>query len=99
MVPINGIIIWSGAVGDIPSNFQLCDGTNGTKDLRDKFLVGAGSTYAVDDSGGSVSHDHAYGASVECVSGSGTGIWEDSNSAESEGLPPYVALAFIQRMS
>jgi microcystin-dependent protein len=41
----------------------LCNGSNSTPDLRDKFVIGAGSTYAVGDTGGSanaivVSHTH-----------------------------------------
>ena len=44
--------MWSGAINDIPSGFVLCDGTNGTPDLRDKFVVGAGNNYAVDATGG-----------------------------------------------
>ena len=40
-------MIWSGAVSNIPTGWQLCDGTNGSPDLRDKFVAGAGS----DDSG------------------------------------------------
>jgi microcystin-dependent protein len=44
--------------------WYLCDGTNGTPDLRDRFVVGAGSTYSVAATGGSkdaivVSHTHA----------------------------------------
>jgi len=42
----------------IPPGWTLCDGTNGTPDLRDKFSVGAGTTYNPDDSGGSVNHTH-----------------------------------------
>jgi microcystin-dependent protein len=50
----SGIItIWSGSVGTIPTGWLLCDGTNGTIDLRDKFIIGAGSTYVVGDTGGS----------------------------------------------
>jgi hypothetical protein len=38
----SGIItIWQGLIADIPSGWVLCDGTNGTPDLRDKFVVGA----------------------------------------------------------
>jgi microcystin-dependent protein len=49
----SGIIaIWSGAQASIPTGWLLCDGTSGTLDLRDKFIVGAGSTYAVGDTGG-----------------------------------------------
>src|SRR5436190_4634054 len=49
------IKIWSGATTDIESGWQLCDGTNGTPNLRDKFLVGAGTTYAVAATGGATS--------------------------------------------
>lgn len=52
------IMIWSGAIVDIPSGWHLCDGDNGTPDLRDKFVAGAGDTYAVGDSGGTVDHTH-----------------------------------------
>ena len=38
---IGSIIIWSGTIASIPASWQLCDGTNGTPDLRDKFVVGA----------------------------------------------------------
>lgn len=61
--PSGGIIIWSGAQAAIPTGWYLCDGTNGTPNLTDRFVVGAGSTYSVADSGGSadatlVSHTH-----------------------------------------
>jgi hypothetical protein len=61
--PTGGIIMWSGSVASIPSGWALCNGSNGTPDLRNKFVVGAGSTYAVDATGGSadaivVSHTH-----------------------------------------
>ena len=62
-VPVGGIIMWSGATNNIPSGWALCDGNNGTPNLQDKFIVGAGSSYAVDATGGSadatlVSHTH-----------------------------------------
>jgi len=61
--PSGGIIIWSGSASAIPTGWVLCNGSNSTPDLRDKFVVGAGSTYAVGDTGGSanaivVSHTH-----------------------------------------
>ena len=61
--PAGGIIIWSGAIGAVPSGWYLCDGTNGTPDLRNRFIVGAGSTYSVGGNGGSadaitVTHTH-----------------------------------------
>jgi microcystin-dependent protein len=55
--------MWSGSIGSIPAGWLLCNGSSGTPDLRDRFIVGAGSTYAVAATGGSadavvVSHTH-----------------------------------------
>jgi len=36
-----GILLWSGSIATIPGGFVLCDGNNGTPDLRNKFIVGA----------------------------------------------------------
>ena len=74
-IPAGGIIMWSGSVGSIPSGWVLCNGSNSTPDLRNRFVVGAGSTYAVNATGGADSvslstanlpaHSHSF-------SGSGT---------------------------
>ena len=51
---LSGIIVmWSGAIENIPMGWALCDGTNGTPDLRNRFIVGAGSSYNVGGTGGS----------------------------------------------
>ena len=54
-VPSGIIAVWSGAEGAIPSGWYLCNGSNGTPDLRNRFIVGAGSgsSYSVGDTGGS----------------------------------------------
>lgn len=62
-IPSGAIMLWSGSVASIPSGWLLCNGSSGTPDLRDRFVVGAGSTYAVAATGGSanatlVSHTH-----------------------------------------
>ena len=62
-IPSGGIILWSGSIASVPVGWYLCDGTNGTPNLRDRFIVGAGTTYAVAATGGSanavvVSHTH-----------------------------------------
>lgn len=47
MLPVlTNPILWSGNIADIPTGYQLCDGTNGTPDLRKKFIVGYDSTAA-----------------------------------------------------
>jgi microcystin-dependent protein len=62
-IPIGTIAIWSGALATIPDGWQICDGTNGTVNLRDRFIVGAGSLYNPGTTGGSAdavvpSHSH-----------------------------------------
>jgi hypothetical protein len=68
-VPSGLIAIWSGSTGSIPSGWLLCNGSNGTPDLRNSFILGAGNTYAVGATGGStdaivVSHTHAATSTV-----------------------------------
>ena len=67
------VIMWSGSVSAIPTGWLLCDGTNSTPNLVDRFVVGAGSAYSVGDTGGSNSvslssdemprHRHSFSAS------------------------------------
>ena len=67
-VPTNTIAMWSGSVASIPIGWQLCDGTNGTPDLRDKFVVGVGTLYNPGDTGGSadaVVVQHSHGTNID----------------------------------
>jgi hypothetical protein len=41
VVPIGSIIMWSGTIATIPTNYTLCNGGNGTPNLTDKFVIGA----------------------------------------------------------
>lgn len=65
-IPKGVIVMWSGAVVQIPVGWALCDGGNGTPNLRDRFVVGAGGGYAVSGTGGSstvdASHTHPIAA-------------------------------------
>jgi hypothetical protein len=66
-VPTGGIIMWSGSIASIPAGWYLCDGTNGTPNLTNRFVVMAGGVYAVGASGGSAdaitaSHTHTASA-------------------------------------
>lgn len=87
IVPAGVILAWSGDIGSIPEGWVLCDGTDGTPDLRNKFIIGAGDTYAVDDTSTGVatySLDAAvYTAGVFTVGsfdpGSGDASWTPSS--------------------
>lgn len=113
-VDVGLIGVWSGSIASIPTGWQLCDGTNGTPNLEDKFVVGAGSSYSVDDTGGTTSHSHSYsgntgnGANQTDTNIDGSGIYDSrfdhthSVSGTTGGtnhLPPYYALAFIMRVA
>lgn len=78
------IILWSGSTGSIPSGWVICDGNNSTPDLRNRFVVGAGSTYAVNDSGGAtaldISHTHARAGVVDNGAHSHTLTFGSENS-------------------
>lgn len=52
-MPSGAIVMWSGSVNAIPAGWMLCNGSNGTPDLRNRFIVGAGNSYGVGDTGGS----------------------------------------------
>ena len=80
LVPPGAIIMWSGSINDIPVGWALCDGSNGTPDLRDRFIVGAGGSYNVGNTGGSntvtlttsqiPSHSHGVGTLKTNTTGS-----------------------------
>lgn len=55
LIPSGIISMWSGATSEIPTGWALCNGENGTPDMRDKFIVGAGGSYAVGETGGAAS--------------------------------------------
>lgn len=55
--PSGGIIMWSGSINDIPNGWLLCNGSNGTPNLTNRFIVGASS-----DSGTGVTFDATTGA-------------------------------------
>lgn len=105
VTPEGGIILWSGSIATIPTGWVICDGTNSTPDLRDRFVVGAGSTYAVDATGGAstlTAHTHsltpATNASLSFGTGGGDAVVQQTTTGTSSSvtqLPPYYALCYI----
>lgn len=107
---MQGIIaIWSGAIVDIPAGWLLCDGTNDTPDLRDKFVIAASATRPVGSTGGSTTHTHTFTLNNHTHTitgvgdlGAGTDFGLVTTSSGGSGttdggtyLPPYYALAYI----
>ena len=50
------ILAWSGSPSDVPVGWALCDGSNGTPDLRGRFILGNSSSFPMKTTGGEVSH-------------------------------------------
>jgi len=110
-LPKGIITLWYGSIASIPAGFVLCDGTNDTPDLRDRFIVGAGSTYSVNDTGGGVQHSHTFtgdGHTHDHPAGvmlaAGENFSKITETAPATGttdntnhLPPYHALVFIMK--
>lgn len=137
-VPIGSVVMFNAAFAGIPSNWQLCDGSNGTPNMTDQFVYGTNTEGELLDAGGSAdatlpSHTHVVGAvgnhnhnintnSSESGSppntitgGDGTGNSGSQNSSGAgshdhtlttvgddptgKNIPPYIKLAYIQRMT
>jgi len=91
--PAGVIVLWSGSIGSIPAGWVLCNGSNGTPDLRNRFIVGAGSTYAVDATGGSadaivVSHTHSATSVVTDPGHFHTTTWSNINDFNQGAATP-----------
>lgn len=85
IIPSGIVVMWSGTVNNIPTGWALCDGTNGTPDLRGRFVLGTGGTYNPGDTGGAKevtltvaqmpAHSHVYSSydSIQSLYAASTG--------------------------
>lgn len=60
VIPPGTILLWYGALDNVPEGFQLCDGTNGTPDCLDKFVYCAGNLTVPGQTGGLFNHQHIF---------------------------------------
>lgn len=96
LVPAGVIALWSGAVDAIPAGWALCDGTQGTPDLRGRFIVGAGNEdYPVGSTGGATQDTLS---DFEESSGGIFGTYYAYASGTHDNRPPYYALCYIMRL-
>ena len=92
--PSGGIILWSGAIANIPQGWFLCDGNNGTPNLSDCFVIHAdadsGGTRDVGDTGGShttdLQHSHGGVTSTKAKDGTGEGPAQDVTDAHNHDI-------------
>ena len=84
------ILAWSGSTADIPIGWQLCDGSNGTPDLRGRFILGTSASHPLGQRGGEEQHilsiaeipSHAHQLNT---AGFGTGIPGGNKYGPEEG--------------
>lgn len=82
-IPRGIISMWAGAVDAVPSGWALCDGKNGTPNLKDRFIVGAGQSYGVGNTGGSITQTPSVWTNA-----AGTGI-QVAGTAITEAQMPW----------
>jgi len=106
------IMLWNGSVDTIPSGWHLCDGTMGTPDLRNKFVVAAGDTYSVDEEGGSDTqthtftgdgHNHPFAGPTVYAAGNdlkdrSSIVYVTGTTNSSDNRPTFYALCYIQKL-
>jgi microcystin-dependent protein len=86
-IPQGAIVMWSGAIDQIPEGWALCDGNNGTPNLRDRFIIGAGNAYAIKATGGNatINLQHSHSTSNHNHDFSGTTGSSSTSKSRHEG--------------
>lgn len=89
-IPKYTIWMWYGTESSIPSGWAICNGQNGTPDLRDRFIVAIGSRYSLGSIGGNdtvtvplPSHSHDITGYTE--TGSHNGVYKALSSPRGQG--------------
>lgn len=111
LIPSGTIVAWTKL--EIPDGWALCDGRNGTPNLRGRFIQGVANPETLLDTGGSSSHSHSFEIAVQAlqdkpydesdIHGIATETYESSDtfsfdSNNSSNLPPYTKLFYIMKL-
>lgn len=89
------IMMWSGSIATIPEGWYLCNGSNGTPDLRNKFIVGAQEddsgvaktnvTGSLTQTGGAATANLQHTHTLNTYSGGGSGSPANGNRVYADG--------------
>ena len=91
MLPKGAIMMWSGTLESIPPGWQLCDGTNGTPDLRDRFVLGVSEGENPGATGGS----HFYYLTVNTLPQHNHTIGTDGNHKHTFIRPDVLRISSV----
>lgn len=107
------IVMWHGSIASIPKGWVLCDGTNGTPDLRGKFVPCAYSTLPAGSTGGTSTHGHNFNFALGGSLAAGNNLLTVTPAGNfavgftgggggftdpAGTLPPFYALAYIMHI-
>lgn len=106
-----GTILGMSSVTEAPPGWRICDGEQGTPDLRGRFVVGAGQGYALGSTGGrtNIPTDGSHAHRRRQISGAGYGDDRNDNQYDThpagahnhggDNHPPFHAITFMCRVS
>lgn len=95
-IPLKTIVLWSGKESEIPRGWTLCNGENGSPDLRGKFILATSEDHPIGEEGGSDT------ASLRIESTEGGSLFnagDEEIASEISVMPPYYVLAYIMKIS
>jgi len=104
-VPQGVIVMWSGQTSAIPSGWALCDGTNGTPNLTNKFIRGATTSNELSTGGqdsvtlatGNLpSHTHSFSGTTNTTGSHAHSGTADSAGAHTHTISSIGSLAYPQ---
>lgn len=88
------IILWFGNAADVPAGWQVCDGTNGTPDLRNRYVKGCDADGNLGNVGGALTHSHTLIAGSNVAAG--TDLSNTTDAANHE--PPWRKIYYIMKL-
>lgn len=104
-MPYGSIVLWYGSIATIPTGWHLCNGSDGTPDLRNRFIVCADADVggvakttifgAALQTGGNTTHAHSFDT-IAIDPGSTYPV--ASSIEDTSILPPFYALAYIMKI-
>jgi hypothetical protein len=85
------IIAWNAKSGAVPAGWVVCDGTNGTPDLRGRFLMGVATFADVGQTPGQATHRHGVNGGTNNAR-SGSDGWGFEANADRKRSPSVTGL-------